>query len=84
MTLRTASKERTPCEIIRKINDLVQGDTETEKQIRKLCFEVELLSKQLATELIKYRNWWGDWYTENDTFETDIKNRLKDEYRTEE
>lgn len=84
MTMLTASTLRSPCELLRKINDLVQGDTEKEKIIRRLCAEAEHSTKRLAQELNKYKKEaWKGWWAENKEFEKDIDRRLKPNYKQE-
>jgi hypothetical protein len=80
----TASPMRSPCEIIRKINDKFQGDSEQEVEIRKLCAEAERGSKQLAKELNKYKkNAWLGWWAINSTYKADIDRRLNENYKAE-
>lgn len=85
MTLRTASRLRSPCELLRKINDLAQGDNDKDKKIRKLCFECEKQVKKLARELNKHdADVWVKWWQNNPHFEEEIKIRMSNEYRIEE
>ena len=84
MTMRTASPFRSPCEIIRKINDLFQGDDRIDRKVRELCAEAEKGSKQLAQELNKYKKEaWKGWWAENKTYQKDVVNRLRDDYKQE-
>jgi len=84
MTMRTASPMRSPCEIIRKINDIFQGDSDIDKKVRLLCAEAEKASKQLAVELNKYKKEaWKGWWAENKTYLEDVDNRIRDDYKQE-
>jgi len=66
MTMKTASEFMTPCEVLRQINDLCQGDTDKEKEIRALLSQFELLAKRMAQEINnregpKIRDeWWEE------------------------
>jgi len=82
MTIRTASTLRSPCEILRKINDRFQGDSERDKEIRALCQEAERATKKLAQELNKYKKEaWRGWWKANEQFKEDVKLRLSDNYK---
>ena len=84
MTMRTASRLRSPCEILRKINDLCQGKTAKDNEIRRLCAEGEKKTKRLARELNKHdKTVWMDWWEKNDKFEKEIDRRLSDDYLQE-
>ena len=84
MTMRTASPMRSPCELIRKINDLFQGESELDKTVRLLCAEAEKGTKRIAQELNKYKkNAWAGWWAKNKEFQKDIDNRLRDGYKQE-
>lgn len=82
--MRTAHTERTPCEVIRKINDHFQSDSECDRKIRLLCAEAERGTKRLAQELNKYKkNAWKGWWGKNHEFKKDVENRLRDDYKQE-
>lgn len=82
MTMRTASPFRSPCEILRKINDMFQGDSRIDKKVRMLCAEAEKGSKQLAQELNHHKKEaWKGWWAINKTYNTDIINRLREDYK---
>jgi hypothetical protein len=44
---------RSPCEIVREINDMFQGNTARCKLIRKKCAEIENLAKAMSVEINK-------------------------------
>lgn len=80
--MRTASIVRSPCELLRKINDLVQGDSDREIEIRKLCSEAEKSTKRLAQELNKYKKEaWREWWEQNKEYKQDVKRRIDDKYK---
>ena len=82
--MRTASPLRSPCEMVRKINDMFQGDSDIDRRVRSLCAEAERGSKQLAKELNKYKKQaWHGWWSENTTFKSDAINRLLPDYKSE-
>ena len=51
MTMRTASEWMTYCEYLRLINDLCQGDSEKDKQIREYCAKAEKITKKLGRKI---------------------------------
>lgn len=82
--MRTASPVRSPCELIRKINDLAQSETPHDLRIRKLCAEAEKATKRLAQELNKYKKEaWRGWWAENKEYKQDVDRRLNDRYKQE-
>jgi len=72
----------TLCEVIRRINDQVQGDSEKDDKIRTLCAEALRKGKKMARELsarddkILLRMW-----ERNPTFDKDADRRLSDSYK---
>ena len=63
MSMNNANYLRSPCEVIREINDLFQGDSVQDKLIRELCAEAENMTKRIAIELSIYdkeyhKGWW--------------------------
>ena len=84
MTMRTASTRRSPCELLRKINDLCQGDNPKDNEIRLLAAECEKKVKRLARELNKHdKEVWKRWWELNKTFKDDVDRRLDDNYLQE-
>ena len=45
MSMNNANYMRSPCEVLREINDLFQGDTEKDEKVRKLLAEAEAKTK---------------------------------------
>ena len=63
MSMNNANYMRSPCEVLREINDLFQGDTEKDEKVRKLLAEAEAKTKRMSIELTKYGQtyyltWW--------------------------
>lgn len=84
MTMRTASTVKSPCELVRKINDLVQGDSQKDLEIRKLCSELVKQTKRLAKELNDNGvRTWETWWEENPEFKKELPLRLNKDYKVE-
>ena len=84
MSMRDSSPKLTPCELIREINDLCQGDTKKEERIRELCGAAEKMTKRIAQELHKYsKEIWKDeqWWKPNIAWKQKGKRRVKDDYK---
>ena len=63
MSMNNANYMRSPCEVLREINDLFQGDSEKDEKVRKLLAEAEAKTKRMSIELTKYDQtyyltWW--------------------------
>jgi CRISPR/Cas system CMR subunit Cmr4 (Cas7 group RAMP superfamily) len=82
--MRTASRWVTLCEVIRRINDQVQTDSEKDRQIRVLCAEALRKAKKVAKELserdskVLLKMW-----ERNPTFDKDADRRIDDNYKQE-
>jgi hypothetical protein len=80
--MRTASKWVTLCEVIRRINDQVQTDSEKDKKIRILCADALRKAKKVAKELserdgkVLLKMW-----ERNPTFDKDAERRINDNYK---
>lgn len=62
MSMNNISLYRSPCEVLRKLNDLFQGDTKLDKEVRALLAESELKSKNMSIALHKYEpNFYKTW-----------------------
>jgi hypothetical protein len=80
MSLKSASKLRTLCEVVREINDILQGDKIHEKILPKLI-EVEYMAKKMEKKLLEYnKNGFPDWWAENSDYEKDLERRLNESY----
>lgn len=78
--MRTASPKRTPCEVLRLIND-------EDNTIRKLCAECEKLIKSLSVELARHNKYFlkeeNKRYKPNAGWRTLLAERLEDSYLQE-
>jgi len=62
MSMWRTSPYRSPCEVLRKINDMFQGDTEKDKHVRMLLAEAEGKAKDMSIHLSKYEpNYFMKW-----------------------
>jgi len=84
MTMRTASRVLSPCELLRKVNDLCQDNNPKDNKIRKLLAECEKKTKKLARELNKHdKESWRYWWESNPDFKKELELRLRDDYLQE-
>jgi hypothetical protein len=83
MSMRDASNARTVCEVLREINDLVQGRNSNDKAIRKLLSEAETMAKKMSYKLLEYnQEVFKDYWQENPDKEKDLKIRMNKHYLT--
>jgi len=62
MSMWKTSVYRSPCEVLRKINDMFQGDTEKDKTVRRLLAEAESKAKDMSIHLSEYEpNYFMKW-----------------------
>lgn len=54
MSMWRTSTYRSPCEVLREINDLFQGDTDIDRIVRKKLADVEAKTKDMSIHLSKY------------------------------
>jgi len=84
MSLRCSSNNRTLCEVLREINDVLQ-DHVIHKQILPKLIEAEKMGKRMAGKLMEYnKQVFADWWEKNPDYEADMKLRLNKNYITEE
>ena len=74
---RTSSR-RTPCEVLREINDLFQGDTEKDRIVRKKLAEVEAKTKEMSLFIDKYDSKFHNRWELNVDSAADFNFRQKD------
>jgi len=84
MAMQTASQYMTPCEVLRQINDLCQGNDEKDKKIRELVAKFEIMAKRLAHEVnnrpgSKISDSW--WEKTNIDWKNIFKFRISDLYK---
>lgn len=81
MSMTRTSMYRSPCEIIRKINDMFQGDGAKDKRVRELLSECEEKAKYMSIELTKYvPNFYNVW-DKNKTANRDDEFRSRNNYK---
>lgn len=83
MSMIKSNYMRSPCELIREINDLVQGDSEEHKRIRKLLAHTEKMTKEMSIEISKYRPDYHlvIWKQKNQDLAEDDKRRTSKNYK---
>ena len=86
MGMRQASRDRTICEVIRKVNDQAQSESENDVEIRQLCIELEIMAKKMALKLIQYKRevegkGFYRWEEKNPTAEADLERRISELYK---
>ena len=82
MSMCTANYLRSPCEVIREINDEFQGDTKRDEKIRKLCAEAEAMTKRMSIELTKYDDkYYKTWWEKVVDFNNNLIRRKSPEYK---
>ena len=75
MTLRSANGARTVCEVLREINDVMQGEPKHLAVLAKLR-EAEAMCKKMALKLYDYnKNYDKGWWDANPDYEEDLKRR---------
>ena len=78
MSMWRTSHKRTPCEVLREINDIFQGDTELDKNVRKLLAEVEAKTKEMSLFIDKYDKKFHNRWENNTDSGVDFLRRQKD------
>jgi len=80
MSLRGVYSLRTICEVLREINDVLQGSA-GHKKVHPLLIEAEDMAKKMSRKLREYnREWDTGWWEENKDFEDDLINRENERY----
>ena len=72
---------RTPCEVLREINDLFQGDTEKDKTVRRLLAESESKAKDMSHHLTVYEPKYFEKWDLNKEANRDDAFRTRKEYK---
>ena len=81
MSMWRTNPYRSPCEVLREINDLFQDDTAKDKYVRKLLAECEVMSKDMSIHLTKYEPNYHKKWKSNVNANADIKFRERKEYK---
>ena len=64
VVFRRSVGKTTVCEKIRMMNDLCQGDSESDVKLRKMLAEIMLDTKKMNAKLVEYkRDYCEDWWT---------------------
>ena len=80
MTLRSAANLRTICEVLREINDCLQGDPLHVTILPKLR-EAESMAKRMAKKLFEYNQHFDQgWWEKNKDVAEKLKRRLDESY----
>lgn len=80
MSLKSACEKRTICEVLREINDMLQGNPIHPQVLPKLV-EAEKMAKKMAGKLVEYnKEIFADWWIENPQYEEKLKKRLETTY----
>ena len=83
MSMWRTSAYRSPCEVLREINDMFQGDTEKDKKVRQLLSEAESKAKAMSIALTVYEpNFYKGWDRNKDANRDDAF-RTRKEYKFE-
>ena len=81
MSMWRTSVYRSPCEVLREINDLFQGDTEKDIRVRGLLADAENKAKDMSIHLTVYEeNYYKKWDKNKDA-NRDTKFRTRKEYK---
>jgi len=78
MSMWRTSAYRTPCEVLREINDLFQGDDDFSKLIRLKLAEVESKAKEMSLFIDKYDKQFHQRWDMNVDSSDDFNLRQKD------
>lgn len=80
MSMRGANGKRTVCEVVREVNDELQGTPLHAKLLPKLR-EIEAMCKKMAKKLYEYNKEFDkDWWAANPDYEADLKRRTDAHY----
>jgi len=80
MTLRGSTTVRTVCEVLREINDELQG-TAKHKRVLPLLKEAEGMAKKMSKKLLEHnKNVFAGWWAKNPDYEKDVRRRQNENY----
>jgi hypothetical protein len=80
MSMKTACSKRTICEVLREINDILQGESVHPLVLPKLQ-ESERMAKKIVLKLLEYnKDADAEWWDNNPNYESDLKRRMESEY----
>jgi hypothetical protein len=79
-SFRNAYELRTLCEVLREINDILQGNIDHDK-IFPLLVEAEKMGKKMSRKLRQYSKEWDvEWWERNKDYEADLIKRENETY----
>lgn len=80
--MREANPFIMPCELVRLINDLCQGDSEKDKSVRVLCYKLLKQLKPMTRAVHEIdKGFWKIYNERNEGWEEKFKNRIRKEYK---
>jgi len=80
MSMRGSAELRTICEVLREVNDQLQG-TAKHKQVLPLLIEAESMAKKMIRKLYEYnKNADEGWWRQNQDYKKDVERRLASNY----
>lgn len=78
--MRGANGNRTVCEVVREVNDALQGNPLHPLLLPKLR-EIESMCKRMAEKLYEQNKEFDkDWWAKNPDYEADLKRRMDATY----
>lgn len=78
MSMWRTSTHRTPCEILREINDIFQGDKPLDIIVRRKLAEVEAKAKEMSLFIDKYDRRFHEMWEKNEDSAADFDFRQRD------
>lgn len=78
MSMWRTSHLRNPCEVLREINDMFQGDGELDKTVRMKLAEVEAKTKEMSLFIDKYDKNFHERWERNENANEDFLRRHED------
>ena len=78
MSMWRTSEFRTPCEVLREINDIFQEDDELDQVVRKKLAEVEAKTKEMSLFIDKYDKKFHQRWERNKDATNDFLRRQSD------
>jgi len=82
--MREANIIMSPCEVIRYINDEIQGDTEKDIKIRKMLYKLLKMNKAMSDEIFKTNIKFSFiWQERNKEYDERFKKRITKGYKVD-
>ena len=81
MSMNKSNSWRSPCEVLREINDLFQGDDELDQKVRMLLAECEYMTKHMSIELSKYKPNYHKRWPRKKGWDKDDARRKQSDYK---